>query len=152
MFLVGWYAMDPLSAIASAVSLVDIALRTTSALISFVQDTQNASADRWLLAEEARSLSKLLERLRDRAQNARVDEKWLENRTDGLRQFQRAYEDLAKSLKVDIATGQLKQESRFRAIRTATRWSLTKSEVYSVLERITRLQQYANTLLLDDQQ
>ena len=30
-------------------------------------------------------------------------------------------------------------------------WSLNKSEVYSILERIARLQKYANTLLLDDQ-
>lgn len=144
--------MDPLSAISGIISCLDVALRTTSAIIALVNDIQNASTDRYLLAEEARALSTLLERLRRRAQSSDVDSKWIEHRTDVLRQFQRAYEDLAKTLKVDTSTGDLKRESRFRAIRTATKWSLTKSEVYSVLERITRLQQHANTLLLDDQQ
>lgn len=144
--------MDPLSAIASILSCLDVALRTTSAIIILVQDTQNASTDRFLLAEEARALSKLLERLRRRVQGSNADDKWIEHRTDVLRQFHRAYEDLAKLLKVDTSTGDLKRESRFRAIRTATKWSLTKSDVYSILERITRLQQHANTLLLDDQQ
>lgn len=119
--------MDPLSAIASIAGLADIALRTTSAIISLVQDAQNASTDRVLLAEEARALSKLLERLRRRAQNCGADDKWLEDRTDVFRQFQKAYEDLAKILKVNILTGELKRESRFKAIRTATKWSLTKS-------------------------
>ena len=144
--------MDPVSATASIISCLDVALRTTSAIITLVQDIQNASTDRLLLAEEARVLSRLLERLRSRAQSSDVDGKWIEHRTDVLRQFQRAYDDLAKSLKVDTSTGDLKQESRLRAIRTAAKWSFTKSEVYSVLERITRLQQHANVLLLDDQQ
>ena len=144
--------MDPIGAIASIAGLADTALRTTSAIISFVQDAQNASTDRFLLAEEARALFKLLERLRLRAQNSGTDDKWLEDRTDVLRQFQKAYEDLAKTLKVDLLTGNFKRESRFKAIRTATKWPLTKSEVYAILERITRLQQYANTLLFDDQQ
>jgi len=143
--------MDPLSAVASVISLFDVALRTTSALIGFVQDTQNVSTDRKMLAEECLSLSRLLERLRDRAQNAQSDGKWLDERKDILRQFQRAYDNLARSLKVDVTTGQLKPESRFKAIRTATKWSLTKSDVYSLLERVTRLQQHANTLLLEDQ-
>lgn len=144
--------MDPLSAVASVLSLTDIALRATSTLITYVQDTQNASTDRRLLAEEARSLATLLERLRHRAQNASLDEKWLRDRTDILRRFQRAYDDLARSLRLDVSTGKVIPESRFRAIRTATKWSFNKSEVYSFLERVNRLQQYANTLLLDDQQ
>jgi len=113
--------MDPLSAVASVISLLDVALRTTSALIGFVQDTQNASTERKLLAAECLSLSCLLERLRDRAQNAQIDGKWLDERKDISRQFQRAYDNLARSLKVDVTTGQLKQESRFKAIRTATK-------------------------------
>lgn len=144
--------MDPVTAVATVVSLLDVSLRTTSALIGFAQDAQNASTDRTLLAEECLSLSRLLERLRDRAQNAQIDNHWIEERKDLLRQFQRAYDDLAKLLKVDITTGKLKQESRFKAIRTSTKWSFTKSDVYLLLERVTRLQQHANTLLLDDQQ
>lgn len=143
--------MDPLSATSGIIAFLDVALRTTSAIITLVHDVQNASTDRYLLAEEARALSKLLDRLRHRAQSSEADVKWIEQRTDVLRQFQRAYEDLAKLIKVDTSTGDLKRESRFRAIRTATKWSFSKSEVYSVLERITRLQQHANTLLLDNQ-
>lgn len=36
-------------------------------------------------------------------------------------------------------------------MQTIVGWSFTKSEIYSMLERITRLQLYANTLLLDEQ-
>lgn len=144
--------MNPVTAVATVASLLDISLRTTSALISFAQDTQNASRDRTILAEECLSLSRVLKRLQDRAQNAQIDNK-MDRRTKGtLRQFQRAYDDLAKSVKVNVTTGQLKQESRFKAIRTSTKWSFTKLDIYLLLERVTRLQQHANTLLLDDQQ
>ncbi|KAH0564806.1 hypothetical protein GP486_001808, partial [Trichoglossum hirsutum] len=105
-----------------------------------------------LLAEESCSLSAILERLQERAANTSVAGQWIDGRKELVRQFQKAYDDLAASLKIDAATGQLKQESRFKAARTAVRWSFTKSEVYSLLERINRLQQYANTLLLSDQQ
>ena len=74
--------MDPVTAVATVVSLLDISLRTTSALISFAQDTQNASRDRTILAEECLSLSRLLERLQDRAQNAQIDNK-MDRRTKG---------------------------------------------------------------------
>jgi hypothetical protein len=141
--------MDPAT---SFLSVIEIALRATSALASYSQDTQNATTDRKLLVEESCSLSAILERLQERAANTSLGGKWLDDRKGLVRQFQRAYDDLAASLKIDVATGQLKQESRFKAARTAARWSFTKSEVYSLLERINRLQQYANTLLLSDQQ
>jgi hypothetical protein len=140
-----------MDAASGLVNAVELALRTTTALASYAQDVQQSSTDRKLLAEESRSLSGILERLRERAQSTSLDGKWLENQMELVRQFQRAYDDLAASLKVDASTGQLKQESRFKAIRTAARWSFTKSEVYSLLERINRLQQYANTLLLSGQ-
>ncbi|KAH0536013.1 hypothetical protein FGG08_007096 [Glutinoglossum americanum] len=140
-----------MDAAGSFINVVEVAFRTTSALVNYVQDTQHASTERKLLAEESRSLSAVLENLRERAQNTSLDDKWVGGRRQLVRQFQRAYDDLAASLKVDAPTGQLKQESRIKAIRTASRWSFTKSEVYSLLERINRLQQYANTLLLSDQ-
>lgn len=56
------------------------------------------------------------------------------------------------TLKYDVAAGKVKEEGRYKAIRTAAKWSFTKSEIYSLLERVTRLQQYANLLLSDDQQ
>ncbi len=66
--------MDPLSATASVISLIDVALRTTSALVKYARDTRNASSDRKLLVEEAQFLLKLLQRLRDRAQSVLHDE------------------------------------------------------------------------------
>jgi len=144
--------MDPLSAVASIVGVVDVALRTSSALINYVGDAKHASSDRKLLAEVAAFLSKLLERLRLRAHESRHDQKWLNEHKDIVRSFEEAYDDLATTLKYDVEAGKLKAESRFRAARTAAKWSFTKSEVYALLERVTRLQQYANMLLTDDQQ
>lgn len=144
--------MDPISAAASIVGVIDVALKTTSALIKYVRDTKHASADRKPLAEEAAFLSKLLERLRLRAHESRYNEAWLEDHKDIVRQFEEAYDDLAITLNYDVGAGKLKSESRFRTARTAAKWSFTKSEVYSLLERVTRLQQYANMLLSDDQQ
>ena len=144
--------MDPLSFIASLVGVIDAALRTTSALVKYARDTKNASSDRKTLAEETLLLSKLLQRLRDRAQTARHDETWLADHKDIARQFEAAYDDLAMTLKFDAVTGKIKEESKLRAARTMAKWSFSKSEVYSLLERITRLQQHANVLLADDQQ
>lgn len=144
--------MDPISIAASLLSVVDVALRTTTALVKYARDTKNASSDRKLLAEETLFLSKLLQRLRDRAEKARSDETWLADHKDIVRQFEAAYDDLAMTLSIDAVTGQVKQESKMRAARTKLTWSFSKSEVYSLLERVTRLQQYANLLLVDDQQ
>ena len=143
--------MDPISAVASILSVLDIALRTTSALVQYAEDTRSASTERRILAEEASCLLTILQRLFDRTQNAALELAWLENRKDLVRQFRRAYDDLAAALRLDITTGQLKPESRFQAIRTAARWSFNKSEVYSLVERVTRLQQHANLILLNDQ-
>lgn len=143
--------MEPISAISSIVGVVDVAFRLTSSLLDYVKDVRNASTDRGLLAEETSSLAKLLERLLNRAQNPGFDQEWLDIKQDLLRQFVRGYGDLAILLGFDVATGQLKQESRLKKIRNATKWSFSKNEVYSILERVTRLQHYASTLLLDEQ-
>ncbi|KAL8906512.1 MAG: hypothetical protein Q9207_001998 [Kuettlingeria erythrocarpa] len=144
--------MDPVSAVASVLSITDVALRTTSALIKYARDTKYATADRELLVEEATTLRVMLEQLQDHAKNPGIGAQWIQTRKGLVQQFQRAYEDFASLMKLDDATRQLKQESRFKALRTKTKWSFTKVEVYSMLERVTRLQQYANALLLNDQQ
>lgn len=144
--------MDPLSITASLVGVIDAALRTTFALVKYARDTKNASSDRRMLAEETLFLSKLLQRLRDRAQAARHDETWLADHKEIVRQFEAAYDDLAMTLKFDVVTGKINEESRSRAARTMAKWSFSKSEVYSLLERVTRLQQHANAMLVDDQQ
>lgn len=144
--------MDPLSITAGLLSVIDVALRTTTALTKYARDTKSASSDRKLLAEETLFLSKLLQRLHDHAEKARSDETWLADHRDIVRQFEAAYDDLAMTLRIDTVTGQIKQESKLRVARTMLTWSFSKSEIYSLLERITRLQQYANLLLTDDQQ
>lgn len=125
--------MDPLSIAASLVSVIDAALRTTSALVKYARDTKNASSDRKLLAEEALFLSKLLQRLRDRAQTARHDETWLADHKDIVRQFEAAYDDLVMTLKIDAVTGKIKEESKLRLARTIAKWSFSnlKSTLFS---------------------
>ena len=131
--------------------MIDVALRTTSALVKYARNTKNAFSDRKMLAEETLFLSKLLQRLQDRALRARHDETWLADHENVVRQFEAAYDDLAITLKYDAGTGKIKEESRLRAASTMAKWSFFKSEVYALLERVTRLQQYANLLLVDDQ-
>ena len=144
--------MDPISMAAGILGVIDVAFRTTSLLAEYARNTKNASADRKLLCEEASSLGSLLERLRDRAQSPNANGTWVNERQELLRKFARASDDLAMSIKFDVSTGKLKQESKFRSICTLSKWSFTKNEVYQLLERITRLQQYTNTMLLDEQQ
>ena len=66
--------MEALGADASVIQLVDVALRTTAALIEYANNAHNASPDRKMLAEETKSLSGLLARLRTRTQNSRSDD------------------------------------------------------------------------------
>jgi hypothetical protein len=143
--------MDLLSALTSLLGLADIALRTTSAIVKYAEAAHNAATDRKLLAEEASSLAQILERLRSRALSGNINDTWLKQHLNLLRQFQSALDDLAKALKLNATSGDLKQESRLKAALTTARWSFTKSEVYAILERLTRLQQYANTILLEEQ-
>jgi len=137
---------------ANVLAVVEITLRTTSALVEYTSNTRSASADRKLLANESRVLFKLLERVQKRTSNADSDvQKWLEERQDLARQFSRACEDFAAVLKLDPTTAEPKSQSHSKALWNIATWSFTKNQVYTVLERITRLQLYANTLLLDDQ-
>ncbi|EON66215.1 hypothetical protein W97_05608 [Coniosporium apollinis CBS 100218] len=143
--------MEPLSTVSSILSLLDISLRTTSALAKYAQATRHAASERGLLAKEALLLSSLLERLKDRTESANPNQKWLDDRADILNQFQSAYADLGKALKLSASSPKLVQESRFKAAITTAKWSFSKAEVFALLERLTRLQQYANTLLLEHQ-
>ena len=143
--------MEAISAVTTLLSLADIALRTTSAIVKYAEAARNATTDRKLLAAEASSLNQILERLRTRALSHNIDAAWLQQHSDLLWQFQSALDDLAKVLKLNATSTDLRQESRLKAALTTARWSFTKSEVYSILERLTRLQQYANTMLLQQQ-
>lgn len=60
--------MEPISLTISAVSAIDAALRTSSALVKYARSAHHATRDRKLLAEEALILSKLLQRLREHAE------------------------------------------------------------------------------------
>lgn len=94
--------MDPVSAAASVISIVDVSLRTTSALIKYIKATKDASSERKLLAEETLLLSKLLARLRERADD--LDDRWLADHADLLKQFDATYHDLAITLNVSWMT------------------------------------------------
>lgn len=134
--------MNPLGITNSLVGVIDAALRIPSALAKYARDAKTASSARKLLAEETLLLSKLLQRLRDRAQTVRHDETWLADHKDIVRHFEIAYDDLAMTLKFDAVTGKFKEESKLGVAGMVAKWSFSKSEVYSLLERITRLQEY----------
>ncbi|KAL8699530.1 MAG: hypothetical protein Q9201_005958 [Fulgogasparrea decipioides] len=101
--------MDPFSITASLLCVVDAVLRTTTALAKYARDTKDASSDRKFLAEETLFLSKLLQRLRDRAEKARSDETWLADHKDIVRQFEAAYDDLAMTTFANVLSSLLQQ-------------------------------------------
>ena len=142
--------MDPISAAASLLSVLDVAVRTTSAIVKYGRDVHHASRDKKLLVEETAILSKVLNRLRERAENT-SNHSWLADQIGVLRLFHSAFDDLAKTLNIDPNTGQPREESRLKALQAKAKWSLTKSDIYAVLQRVERLQHYANALLSDDQ-
>ena len=142
--------MDPLSATASLVSILQAAIFTTKALVAYATDTKNASRDKKLLTEEASLLSKLLERLQQRALESQ-DESWVGQHADIVGQLDAAFRDLAKALKIDLKTGVMPEESRFQALISSAKWHFSKSEVYGLLQRIERLRQYASSLMSDAQ-
>ena len=144
--------MEPVSLAATVLSIADVALRTSSALVKYSKDFKHASRDRKLLVEEAMFLAKLLERLKERALSSKQNSTWEEGQRDVVRHFAAAFQDLASLLNFDISTGQSQDEGRFKALCTSAKWSFSKAEVYDMLQRITRLQQYTNVLLSDQQQ
>lgn len=146
--------MDAVSALSSVLAILEAAIKTTSALVSYARDVHNASKERRQLADEAYALSGLLERLRE--QQAEYDEegqasRWFEERRHLIDNFESAWHDLAKILKIDLSTAELKQQNRFKACLSAARWSFSKSEISPILNRVYRLRQLVNTLLLDEQ-
>ena len=156
--------MDPLSIAGSVIVVIDRALQITSTLVHCAREIENASADRMILVKdlflskilqrETRLLSQPLQRLRNQTISAPHDDTWITDHRDILRQFVTAHDDLAMTLKIDVVSGKIKEESKttLRAAHTTAKWSLCKSEIYSLLERITRLQQYAKALLVEEQQ
>lgn len=145
------HRMDPFSTTATILSVLDVALRTASAVAQYAHDTKGASTERRALAEEADCLAAILQRLVDRSHSISLDVSWFNTRKSVIQQFRRTYEELTAILKIDISTGEIKFESRLKAFRTSAKWSFNKSEVYTLIERISRLQQYAAMLLQSDQ-
>ena len=142
--------MDPLSITASLIDAIDRALQTTSALVKYARDNKDISSKRILLVEQTLLLSKLVQRLRDRALSAPPNETWLADHKDVVGEFEDACEVLALTLKFDVVTGKIKEENKLGEAHTSAKWSFRKSN--SVYETITGLQQYANRLLVDEQQ
>jgi hypothetical protein len=143
--------MDPFSLTIGILSAVDIASRVATGITGFLKDARHASAERELLAKEAASLLILLENVRDRVRQGSFDSDAITHQTALVKQFKADCEELASTLGFDPSTESLKLESRFRELRTATKWVSSKKEVYAILERISRIEQHANTLLLSHQ-
>ncbi|WEW56343.1 hypothetical protein PRK78_001786 [Emydomyces testavorans] len=142
--------MEPFSVAVSVLTTVQAALTLSVGLAKHIRDSRQASKEKKLLAEEASSLAKLLARLSDRAQTSQ-SETWLADHSEIVRQFEAAFEDLATALKVDTVTGETHERGRLNAIRAVAGWSFSKSEVYSLLHRVERLQRHAAALLADEQ-
>jgi hypothetical protein len=142
--------MDPISAASAFVSLADIVFRTTSNLVEYTRTAAHASAERKALLEESLSLLAILDKLRKRHATT-AGEEWLEANHSIIVQFRSAFDELANLLHFDPLTGQPKQQSRLRMAASAAKWPFSKVEVYSAIERITRMQQHAVSLLVDDQ-
>lgn len=93
----------------------------------------------------------VLERLRDKLGKGAGEPKMWRARAEAVSQFAQAANDLAAALNLDLDDGQIKSESRFKKLRNVSMWSFNKDQVYLILARISRMQQHANTLLLEDQ-
>lgn len=91
--------MDAVGVVGSLVSILQMAVVTTKALVTHAKDTENASRDKKLLTEEASLLAKLLERLQQRAIENQ-DHSWLGQQVDVVAQLDRAFRDLAKTLNI----------------------------------------------------
>lgn len=143
--------MDPLSTAPTIIAIIEVALEIASALIKYAREAKHVP-ERRVLAEEATSLSRLLEGLRKRARESPHHEAWLNDHKDVVCQFEDAYHDLVLTLKYDVAAETINEGYRLRAARTAATWSFTKTEIYSLLERVARMQQYAILLLSGDPQ
>lgn len=144
-------ALAGLGTAGNLIAVVDLAARTSSAFAIYVRDAAQSSSIRGLLAQEATLLQDLLQTLLTRVKTFAHDPAWLTSNQTALSQLRQAHLDLAKLLKVDISLGTPKKEDRFHSLLTAAKWPFSKTEVYTILERVARLQQYVNTLLLADQ-
>ncbi|KAK0727687.1 hypothetical protein B0T26DRAFT_799627 [Lasiosphaeria miniovina] len=142
--------MDPLSIAASVVGISQAAIIATRELIAYAKDAKNSSRDKKLLAEEALLLSNLLERLRQQTLE-KEDKTWLSQHSDMVQQFEAAFIDFARVLKVDMRTGKIPDESRFKSLISSAGWHFSKSEVYGLLQRVERLRHHASALMSDAQ-
>lgn len=144
-------ALTGLGTAANVIAVVDLAACTTSALAVYVRGATQSSSVRSLLAQEALLLQDLLQRLLNRVTTSAHDTAWLASHQAALSQLQQAHEDLVKLLKIDIAVGTPKKEDRLHSFLTAAKWPFSKTDVYSILERVSRLQRYVNAILRADQ-
>lgn len=143
--------MEAIGSAAAVIQLVELTLRVTTALVQYTRGVNNASSDRESLANEALVLEQILKRLSARLSDPRLDPAWIEQRQEILEQFRKTCADLVKKLERYQLPEESEKGSRLKAIKLAAKWPFSKPEVYALLERVTRIQQYANTLLVADQ-
>lgn len=144
---------DPFSAFVGGTALLGTAISSTLALITYTQDVKDASKERKSLATEAITLLKLLNDLRGRAEANSLEGEWqdllrsLAEPRGLLEQYQEGFDDLAKKLKFDKATGKLRKEGRLWSVSTKLTWTMAKSEIDKLMVLIQRLMTHINTVL-----
>lgn len=144
--------MEVVGAAANVFSLVDVALRTTSVVISYAQQIAHSTEQRQLLANEASALYSTLEQLQSATATRCANPEWLVQHERVLLQMKACVAEMGSLLKLDPSKNVLLRESRYRALATTAKWPSTKADAYVLLQQISRLQSYSNSIVLHDNQ
>jgi Cdc6-like AAA superfamily ATPase len=136
--------MDPISITSSVIAVIEL----TGAVLGYISETKDASADHARLAEEVTSILGLLTTLKFRVQAAKKDgqlyKEWfstirsLNIEKGPLDQFQQALLRLASKLE---------PKEGIRKAAETLRWKFKKPQIYEILDAIERLKSLINLAL-----
>jgi hypothetical protein len=124
--------MDPLSAIASVIAILQLSAK----VLSYLNDVKDTSKGRAQCAMEVSNLYKLLTNLRSRLEEGHGNQPWfsmvqaLTDNNGPLDQFKQALE----TLQAGMTDG-----GRLKKAREALLWKFKKEEVDAILARMERL-------------
>lgn len=122
---------DPLSITASIIAV----LQLTTTVTGYLKDAQGGSDERLRLRDEIRNTVCVLEMLKDRAEEAELQDKWaqslrsLNSQNGPLTQF---------SETLELLVSKLAPKDRLRQIVQTLKWPLDKTEFVSVLNSLER--------------
>ncbi|MCJ1247069.1 hypothetical protein MMC30_004280 [Trapelia coarctata] len=129
--------MDGLSVAASVISVLQLTLQLTSAVIGYLNDVKDAPKECQQCTIEISNLQSLLITLRYRLQQGKADDPWftsvraLNIENGPLDQFKQALEQLLSRVEI--------QDGGVQEIKRRLLWKFKKGEVFSILARIERL-------------